>query len=137
MSAKPVSKIEFPNQVPQYREEKIFIYFSPRGTPASKGHAAAGDWVVAEPRKPVSPGQTVTWQVVGKSQRLDLDLPAVFDEPVIVDPQTASATVSGDAEPGLYLYEAYVDGQLAIGGSSPGVIIDRLGVTQISRGSYI
>jgi hypothetical protein len=68
MSAKPVSKIEFPNQVPQYREEKVFIYFSPRGTPASKGHAAAGDWVVAEPRKPVSPGQTVTWQVVGKSQ---------------------------------------------------------------------
>jgi len=125
MSAKPVSKIEFPKQVPQYREEKVFIYFSPRGTPASKGHTAAGDWIVAEPRKPVSPGQTVTWQVVGNCHKLELDLPAVFDEPVLVDPETASATVRAQAEPGLYLYEAYVDGQLAIGGSSPGVIIDR------------
>jgi hypothetical protein len=125
MSAEPAKHIEFPKQVPQYREEKVFIYFSPRGTPASKEHAAAGDWIIAEPRKPVSPGQTVTWQVVGNCQRLELDLPDVFGQPTKVRPETAYATVSEQAEPGLYLYEAYVDGQLAIGGSSPGVIIDR------------
>jgi hypothetical protein len=125
MSAKPISKIEFRNQVPQCREEKVFIYFSPRGTPASKGHPAAGDWIVAEPRKPVSPGQTVTWQVVGDGRKLELDLPAVFDQPISAYPGSAQATVNAEAEPGLYLYEAYVDGQLAIGGSSPGVIIDR------------
>lgn len=125
MSAEPAKRIEFPKQVPQYREEKVFIYFSPRGTPASKGHAAAGDWIIAEPRKPVSPGQTVTWHVVGNGQKLELDLPDVFEQPIMAGPETAYATVSADAEPGLYLYEAYVDGQLAIGGSSPGVIIDR------------
>lgn len=125
MSAEAAKRIEFPRQVPVYREEKVFIYFSPRGTPASKGHAAAGDWIIAEPRKPVSPSQTVTWQVVGNCQKLELDLPEVFDQPIMSGPESASATVSAQAEPGLYLYEAYVDGQLAIGGSSPGVIIDR------------
>jgi hypothetical protein len=126
MSAKTVGKIEFPRPSRQHREEKVFIYFSPRGTPASKGHSAAGDWIVAEPRKPVSPGQTVTWQVVGNSRKLELDLPEVFDGPrqIAVEGGTAFSVVSDHAAPGLYLYEAYVDGQLAIGGSSPGVIID-------------
>jgi hypothetical protein len=120
-------KIEFPKQARQYREEKVFIYFSPRGTPASKGHDPAGDWVVAEPRKPVSPGQTVTWQAVGNCRKLELDLPDVFDEPrqIIVDGDTAYSTVSEDAEAGLFLYEAYCNDQLATGGSAPGVIIDR------------
>ena len=125
MSAEPAKNIEFPRQAREYRQEKVFIYFSPRGTPASKEHAAAGDWIVAEPRKPVSPGQTVTWQVVGNCQKLELDLPDVFDQPIMAGPETAYATVRAQAESGLYLYEAYVDGQLAIGGSSPGVIIDR------------
>jgi hypothetical protein len=126
MSAEPAKNFEFPKRAREYREEKVFIYFSPRGTPSAKGHAAAGDWIVAEPRKPVSPGQTVTWQVVGNSHRLELDLPEVFDQPrqIVVDGSTAYSIVSAQAAPGLYLYEAYVDGQLAIGGSSPGVIID-------------
>ncbi len=104
----------------------MFIYFSPRGTPASKGHTAAGDWIVAEPRKPVSPGQTVTWQVVGNFQKLELDLPEVFNPPrqISVGAEPAYATVNPQAAQGLYLYEAYVDGQLATGGSAPGVIID-------------
>jgi hypothetical protein len=127
MSAEPARNIEFPRRAREYREEKVFIYFSPRGTPASKLHSAAGDWVVAEPRKPVSPGQTVTWQVVGNTRKLELDLPEVFNEPrqIVVDGGTAYSVVSEHAAPGLYLYEAYVDGQLATGGSSPGVIIDR------------
>jgi len=125
MSAEPAKNIEFPRQAREYRQEKVFIYFSPRGTPASKEHAAAGDWIVAEPRKPVSPGQTVTWHVVGNCQKLELDLPDVFDQPIMAGPETAYATVRAQAESGLYLYEGYVDGQLAIGGSSPGVIIDR------------
>lgn len=126
MPAKTAKNIEFPRQAMQHRQEKVFIYFSPRGTPASKGHSAAGDWIVAEPRKPVSPGQTVTWQVVGNSRTLELDLPNVFEEPrqIRVEGDTAYSVVSQRAAPGLYLYEAYVDGQLATGGSSPGVIID-------------
>jgi len=106
-----------------FREEKVFIYFEPRGTPASNGHPAAGDWIVAEPRKPVSPGQTITWQAVGTCKKLELDLPEVFEN-VVVRGNTGQATIRQNAEPGLVLYEAYVNGQLAIGGSAPGVIID-------------
>ena len=126
MAAETARNIEFPKKAMPHRAEKVFIYFSPRGTPASKGHSAAGDWIVAEPRKPVSPGQKVTWQVVGNCRKLELDLPEVFDEPrqIAVESGTAYAVVSGHAAPGLYLYEAYINGQLATGGSSPGVIID-------------
>jgi hypothetical protein len=74
----------------------------------------------------VSPGQEVTWQVAGNCRKLELNLPEVFEEPrqIIVDGDTATATVRADAAPGLVLYDVYCDGQLAIGGSSPGVIID-------------
>jgi hypothetical protein len=110
-----------------WRDEKVFIYFSPRGTAEFKGHPTAGDWVVAEPRKPVSPGQTVTWLALGNCTKFELNLPDVFEEPlqVVVQGNTASATLKEDAEPGLVLYEAYCNDQLAIGGSAPGVIIDR------------
>jgi hypothetical protein len=47
----------------------------------------------------------------------------VFED-LVVDGDTASATVRVDAPPGLVLYDVYVNDQLATGGSSPGVIID-------------
>jgi hypothetical protein len=108
------------------RDEKVFIYFSPRGTAKFAGHSAPGDWVVADARKPVSPGQEVTWQAVGSCQKLELNLPSVFEEPrqIVVEGNTATATVRGDAAPGLVLYDVYVNDQIATGGSSPGVIID-------------
>jgi hypothetical protein len=108
------------------RDEKVFIYFSPRGTAKFAGHSAPGDWVVADARKPVSPGQEVTWQAVGNCQKLELNLPSVFEEPrqIVVEGNTATATVRGDAAPGLVLYDVYVNDQIATGGSSPGVIID-------------
>lgn len=110
-----------------WRDEKIFIYFSPRGTAQFDGRAPAGDWVVAEPRKPVSPGQEVTWQAVGRSDKLELDLPDIFEEPrqIVTNGQSATAILKDDIVPGLYLYEAYVDGHLATGGSAPGLIVDR------------
>jgi hypothetical protein len=85
-----------------------------------------GDWVVAEPRKPVSAGQEVTWQALGDCRKLELDLPDIFEEPrqIVVDGQSASANLKDDIAPGLYLYEAYVNGQLATGGSAPGLIVD-------------
>jgi hypothetical protein len=109
-----------------WRDEKVFIYFSPRGTAKFSGHSIPGDWVVAEARKPVSPGQEVTWQVAGNCRKLELNLPDVFEEPrqIIVDGNTATATVRGDAAPGLVLYDVYCNGELATGGSSPGIIID-------------
>jgi hypothetical protein len=105
------------------RDEKVFIYFSPRGTAKFAGRSAPGDWVVAEGRKPVSPGQEVIWQVVGGCRKLELNLPGEFED-LVVNGDNASATIRGDAAPGLVLYDVYVDGQLATGGSSPGVIID-------------
>jgi len=105
------------------RDEKVFIYFSPRGTAKFAGRAAPGDWVVAEGRKPVSPGQEVVWQVVGGCRKLELNLPGEFED-LVVNGDNASATVRGDALPGLVLYDVYVNDQLATGGSSPGVIID-------------
>jgi hypothetical protein len=120
----PVGKI-----VPRaktWRDEKVFIYFSPRGTAKFAGHSAPGDWVVAEPRKPVSPGQEVTWQALGSCRKLELNLPDVFEEPrqIVVEGDTATATLRGNAPPGLVLYDVYCNDQLATGGSSPGIIID-------------
>ena len=109
------------------REDKVLIYFSPRGTPQFKGHDMPGDWIVADPRKVVYPGQTVTWMAVGNCHKLELDLPDVFEEPrqIVVNGNTVSATLSADAAAGPYQYEAYCNDQLAVGGSSPVIIIDR------------
>jgi len=41
-----------------------------------------------------------------------------------VEGDTATATLRGDAPPGLVLYDVYCNDQLATGGSSPGIIID-------------
>jgi hypothetical protein len=104
----------------------VIIFFSPRGTAQFAGHGVPGDWIVADPQKIVSPGQTVTWQALGNCETLEIDLPDVFEEPrqIVVTGAAASAVVRADAEIGLHSYEAYVNGQLAIGGSSPRVIID-------------
>ena len=109
-----------------WRDEKVFIYFSPRGTAKFSGRAVAGDWVVAEPRKPVSMGQEVTWQALGDCRKLELDLPDIFEEPrqIVIEGNSASARLKDDVVPGLYLYEAYCNGQLATGGSAPGLIVD-------------
>ncbi len=105
---------------------RILIYFSPRPTPQFKGHAPPGDWIISEPRKALSPGQRVTWKAVGDCRKLELNLPNIFAEPrqIIVEGNAVSATVCADAAAGPYLYEAYCNGQLAIGGSSPILIID-------------
>lgn len=126
MQRNVVHKISDAKKAPRarpLRDEKVFIYFSPRGTTKFDGHHAPGDWVVADGRKPVSPGQEVTWQVVGGCHRLELNLPDVFED-LVVDGDTATANVRGNAAPGLVLYDVYVNDQLATGGSSPGVIID-------------
>ncbi len=130
MSTNALHKMADVMQMPQartWRDEKVFIYFSPRGTDRFEGHTVPGDWIVAEGRKPVTPGQEVTWQVVAGGDKLEVNLPDVFDAPLqkVINGNTLSATVRSDAIPGLYFYDVYVNGQLAIGGSSPGVIIDR------------
>jgi hypothetical protein len=129
MARNVLHKMSEPRKIAQertWRDEKIFIYFSPRGTAKFEGHSVAGDWIVAEPRKPVSSGQEVTWQAVGGCRKLELDLPDIFEEPrqIRIDSDIASATLKIDIEPGLYFYEAYCNGQLATGGSSPGLIVD-------------
>lgn len=103
------------------REEKIFICFFPRQSQAPN---TPGDWVVTDPLKPVSYGQEVSWLAVGKCDDLRLYLPDDVFEGLSLKGNTATAFVKEAAPPGLHFYEAYVDGQLAIGGSSPGVIID-------------
>lgn len=109
-----------------WRDEKIHIYFSPRESRLLRGGATAGDWIVAEPRKIVSAGQDVIWQAVGPCEKLELILPSdVFDSQNQLSPCKVSAQVKEEASAGLHLYEAYVNGTLATGGSSPGLIIDR------------
>src|ERR1700736_6254772 len=106
MQRNVLHKISDAKRVPRVRtgrDEKVFVYFSPRGTAKFAGHSAPGDWVVADPRKPVSPGQEITWQAVGNCHKLELNLPDVFEEPrqIVVEGSAASATVRDDAAPGL------------------------------------
>ena len=102
------------------REEKIFIF------PSSKvpGHANPGMWIVASPLKPVSRGQRIVWEVVGEIAKLKLQLPDIFEPVQRLNDHIASARIKHDADSGMFFYDAYVNGQLAVGGSSPGVIID-------------
>ena len=102
------------------REEKIFIYSSTR----VPGHATAGSWIVAAPLKPVYRGQRVTWRVLDDNATLRLELPTDTFETKRVNGNSATAMVKGDAPSGMRFYDAYVNDQLAIGGSSPGVIVD-------------
>ena len=110
-----------------WRDEKVLIYFEPRQSllrldPKS---GPSGDWIIAEPRKIVSKGQEVVWQALGPCEKLELVLPDnVCDPPERISDCSLSATVREDAPVGLQFYEAYVNGTLAIGGSSPGLIID-------------
>ena len=110
----------------QTQEVRILIYFSPRPTPQFEGRDAPGDWIIAEPRQALSLGQTVTWKAVGTCKTLELDLPEkVFaGSNQIKGVNTVSATVLAEGPSGPYLYEAYCNGQLALGGSSPVLIID-------------
>jgi hypothetical protein len=102
------------------REEKIFIYFLPRNSSGNK----YGDWKITPALKAVSVGHEVTWQALGRCDELRLELPADTFTNQVSNGNTVTATVKADAQPGLHFYEAFVDKQLAIGGSSPGVIID-------------
>lgn len=107
------------------RQDKIIIYFQPRGTIRFEGHNVPGDWIVADPKKVAYPGQTITWKAVGNCQKLELDLPDVFENTqVVVNGNTVSAKLRDQAPAGPYQYEAYCNDQLAIGGSSPIIIID-------------
>lgn len=106
------------------REDKVFLVFVPHqaNLPALSGKLV-GDWVVEPGRKPVYTGQTVVWQTVPEAD-LQLFLPNVFENLSSSGRGEASARIKNDAPSGLYLYEAYCNGQLATGGSSPSVIID-------------
>ena len=107
-----------------WREEKVFIAFHEHGArlQALLGRKV-GDWVVTPKDKPVSRGQTVRWQTVPEAD-LELFLPEVFEPSHVKGKGQATAAVRPDATPGYYLYEAYCDGELATGGSSPGMIVD-------------
>lgn len=106
------------------REEKVFLVFIPHeaNLPALNGKKV-GDWVVEPGSKPAYPGQTITWKTVPDAE-LQLFLPEVFEKVQQSERGEASARVKNDVKSGLYMYEAYCDGQLATGGSSPKVIID-------------
>jgi plastocyanin len=108
------------------REDKILIYFSPRSVERLKGHGVPGDWIIADPKKVVYPGQTITWTAVGRCTKIEVDLPNVFPAPhqKIVQGDTVSATLDDVAPAGAYVYEVYCNDQLALGGSSPVLIID-------------
>lgn len=106
------------------REDKVLLVFVPhRANLPALSEKQVGDWIVEPGRKPVYPGQTVTWKTVPAAE-LELFLPDVFENLTTSATGEASATVKSDAPSGLFLYEAFCNGQLATGGSSPSVIID-------------
>jgi hypothetical protein len=124
----PQEEQKFSTHDPQslkWREEKVFIVFHKHGVPLkAPGGKEFGDWVVTPGDKPISIGQTVTWQTIPEA-KLELFLPDAFKPNHIIDDKgKASATLRGEGQ-GKYLpYEAYCDGQLAIAGSAPGIIVD-------------
>lgn len=110
---------------PPWREEKVFLVFVPHGAGLrALKDKPVGDWLVQPRLKPASHGQALIWKTV-PGAKLELFLPDVFDPThVVSETGEAKATVRDDAPNGLFLYEAYCNGQLATGGSPPGVIID-------------
>jgi hypothetical protein len=112
-------------QSPSWREEKVFLVFVPHtsGLRALRDKPV-GDWRVEPALKPAYRGQTITWKTVPDAE-LELFLPDVFETDHVKATGKVSVRVKKDGvASGLYLYEAYCNGQLATGGSSPGMIID-------------
>ena len=109
----------------EWRQEKVFIVLHKHGVPmkAPRGKEF-GDWVVTPGDKPISIGQTVTWQTIPEA-KLELFLPDVFEPNHIVDDKgKASATLRDGGQGKYHPYEAYCNDQLAIAGSPPSIIVD-------------
>jgi hypothetical protein len=113
--------VEYSDPKRPWRDEKIIIAFRPRLTPLEK--TGVGDWLVLPGIKLLNPGQTVTWKSVPDAN-IELFLPDVFTQTHVKGRGVVKATVKDKPPSAFYFYEAYCDGQLATGGSSPGVIID-------------
>ena len=107
-----------------WRDEKVIIVFRPRLSQLIKlDKKDVGDWVVLPANKLISPGKTITWKSVPDAD-IELFLPDVFTQTHVTGRGEVKATVKGKTPSAFYPYEAFCNGQLATGGSSPGVIID-------------
>ncbi len=110
------------------RKDKIFI------VPYRDPEAPHKFWRALPPRKPVCPGQTVTWRVFGikAKQVVTINLPAdVFTPAGLKIEQNqgeAKAKVKSDAPQGDHVYHAFVDRDVpenkVHGDSDPSVIVD-------------
>jgi hypothetical protein len=103
-----------------WRTEKVFIFLY------EDEKAKMKQWRVDPGHKVVSPGQTVTWRF------FDCDEPAIDLSSAPLSPQNVPitggvghATVNGDADPGFYTYTVKCGTEEAVGGTRPGVIVDR------------
>jgi hypothetical protein len=108
----------------QWRDEKVFIVFhAHRVELKALAGRKIGDWVVTPGDKPISRSQTVTWQAVPDAE-LEVFLPDVFEPHHLKAKGQVSATVRDNAPIGYYEYEVYCNGQLAVAGSPPVIIVD-------------
>ncbi|MBI4466449.1 MAG: hypothetical protein HY656_03345 [Acidobacteria bacterium] len=107
-----------------WRDEKIFIFYYP---PDSEKREP-GRWVVDPAHKPVTPGRSVTWKLVGDAKKATLTLPSEVFVTTSLEIQRGNPLVTSKVKPeataGFYAYEVDVDGMKAVGGSHPGVIVD-------------
>lgn len=117
-----------------WRKERVFI-FNRRVYDGDK--EIKYKWVVMPGEKVVTPNQLVTWRAfLPPGHKVTIELPeGVFTEPertFSIDQNAAvkQARVASDAKPGYYPYTVEVEDDkgaktLAVGDSSPGIIVDR------------
>ena len=104
---------------------EVKIIFHPRQSGLKgPGGKPAGDWVVTPKDVPAHWRDEITWRTIPDAQ-LVLSLPtSIFAVSGALGNTTATAPLKNGTGSAYAHYEAWCDGQLATGGSSPGVIVD-------------
>ena len=102
---------------------EVLIVFHPRGSQLKALAGKAGDWVVTTRHVVARPGETIKWRTVPRV-KLEVYLPEAFTESHVQGNGSVTADLKRNVDLGHFLYEVFCDGQLATGGSSPGVIVD-------------
>jgi len=114
----------------QSRNERVFIFKRKVGgkDQSKRKVESEYEWVVSPAHKFVRRRQMVIWRVFANGEQVTFDLPTGVFEDDKVTPEPAGifkAKVKADAPEGYHGYGVKVGGKPAIGGSDPGIIVDR------------
>ena len=107
---------------------EVKIIFHPRASARqlkALRRKPVGDWVVTPRDAQMYWRDTVTWRSIPPTAQIEVYLPTdVFQEAYVSGTGSVTARLIDGSGSVYRNYEAYCDGQLATGGSSPGVIVD-------------